>query len=109
MSADLLWERSDKMRLLNDAMKEVKSRGIAKAEAEKNYRVALAAEILRLRGEGYPVTITPDLARGNQEVAHLRFERDCADTMYQSVLEAINSLKLSIRILDGQIEREYRS
>lgn len=46
--------------------------GRAYAEAERDYRIALRVEIMRLRDEGMPATITPDLARGEPKVAAVR-------------------------------------
>jgi hypothetical protein len=62
-----------------------------KAEAERNYRQTLAAEILRLRQEGHPVTLVPDLARGN--IAEAKFERDLAEAKYVAGREALDSLR----------------
>ena len=36
-----------------------------------------------------------------------RFKRDVATTIFTANLEAINSLKLQMRIIDGQIQREW--
>ena len=44
---------------------------------------------------------------GVPEIAELRFKRDIADTVYQANLEAINSTKLQMRILENQISREW--
>ena len=41
------------------------------------------------------------------EIAKLRFERDVAEVVYRSALEAINATKLQIKILDAQVEREW--
>lgn len=54
-----------------------------------------------------PVTIISDVCRGEPEIAKLRLERDIAETVYKSALEAIQSYKLQIRILDAQVEREW--
>jgi hypothetical protein len=54
------------------------------------------------------VTIISDLCRGDPDVAKLRLERDIALTVYESAQEAINCYKLQIRILDSQIEREWK-
>ena len=56
------------------------------------------------RVNGTPVTIISDVCRGKKEIAKLRFERDCAEVVYKSAQEAINSYKLQIRILDAQIQ-----
>lgn len=44
---------------------------------------------------------------GIPSVAEARFKRDVAETVYKANQEAINSIKLQIRILDAQIAREW--
>lgn len=104
-----LWQDIQyRLDLLDVAVKEIGSRGRAYAEAEAAYRTALAVEELRLRDEeGYPVTLVPDLARGNQKVARLKLERDSSEALYKAALEAINVNKLRIKILETQLQREW--
>ena len=104
---DLFMELQDKQKLLEQALKELGKRGRAKAEAEQNYRVALAQEILIKRDAGFPATLIGDLCRGEKRIAKLKFERDVAETMYTAALEAINAFKLGIRVLSEQIDREW--
>lgn len=104
---ELLLELSNKTRLLDAAIRELKARGSSYAQAERDYRVAMAKRILVERDKGTPVTIISDLCRGDAEIAKLRFERDVAEVVYKSAQEAINGYKLQIRILDSQIEREW--
>ncbi len=59
------------------------------------------------RSNGMPVTIIGDICRGMPEIAALRFDRDIKEGLHKSAVEAINSFKLQIRILDAQISREY--
>lgn len=99
-----VWRRSE---LLEVALKECKTRGRAAAEAEQDYRVALAEKILLLREGGYPATLIGDLARGDKEVAKLKFDRDCAEVVYDNAKEAINVYKRQIDVLREQIEREW--
>lgn len=105
-----LWANiQERLDWLDEAVKSIRFRGRDYAEAESKYRSALAKEILRLRDEeGYPVTLVPDLARGNPEVAQLKVERDCAESLYKSALEAINVNKLRIKVLEAQHDREWR-
>lgn len=50
------------------------------AKAERDYRVALAKEIVRQHAdEGVAWSVAPDLARGTPEVAQLRMLRDVAE------------------------------
>lgn len=107
MQVDLISEIGQKSRMLDAAIKELGKRGRAYAEAERNYRVSMARKILEEREKGTPVTIISDVCKGNPEIAKLRFERDCAEVVYKSAMEAINGYKLQIRILDAQVEREW--
>lgn len=109
MVQDIWTDIQGRLDLLDMAVKELGKRGRTYAEAESEYRTALATEVLRLREEeGHPVTLVPDLARGNKEVARLKVERDCAEALYKAALEAINVNKIRIRVLESQMDREYR-
>lgn len=105
---DLIQELQQKIRELAASIKQLRVSGTAKAEAEKNYKIKLREEALKLRAEkGMPVTLINQIVYGIPEVAELRFKRDIADTVYQANLEAINSTKLQMRILENQIAREW--
>ena len=108
MAEDLIQEIGAKSALLDAAIKQLGIRGKAYAQAEHDYRVAMRKKILDERAKGTPVTIISDLCRGDPDVAKLRLERDIAKTVYESAQEAINGFKLQIRILDSQIEREWK-
>lgn len=81
--------------------------GRAFASAERDYKVALSTEALRLRSEGMAVTLIDKVIYGSVAVAEKRFQRDVAEALYEANKEAINSLKLQIRILDGQIKQDW--
>ena len=73
--------------------------------------ILFAALTVKTTGQPYkgepPVTIISDVCRGSAEIAGLRFERDCAEVFYKSAQEAVNSMKLQLRLLDNQLEREW--
>jgi hypothetical protein len=50
----------------------------ALADAEREYRRALAAEVVRLHSTGVAWTVCSDLARGDTNVSELRHARDVA-------------------------------
>ena len=108
MANDLIQEIGAKSALLDAAIKQLGIRGKAYAQAEHDYRVAMRKKVREEREKGTPVTIISDLCRGDPDVAKLRLERDIALTVYESAQEAINGYKLQIRILDSQIEREWK-
>lgn len=105
---DLMEEMAAKVGLLDTALRKLGERGRMHAQTERDYRVALAQKILIERDKGTPVTIISDVCRGSAEIAAKKFERDCAETNYEAAKEAINTYKLQIRILENQIEREWR-
>lgn len=53
------------------------------------------------------VTLIQQVIYGYEEIATLRFERDLAKVKYDANQEYINTIKLQIRILEGQLSREY--
>lgn len=107
MHDDLISEIGAKSALLDAAVKQLGVRGKAYAQAEKDYRVAMSRKVMVEREKGTPVTIISDVCRGTPEIAELRFNRDCAEVVYKSALEAINAIKLQIKILDAQVSREW--
>lgn len=106
---DLFIQLRDTQRRLTQALGDLGKQGRAHAEAEKNYRIALAQKILIERDKGVPVTIINDICRGDEKIALLKFERDAAEVNYTVALEAIQAFKLDIRMLDAQIQREWKS
>ncbi len=104
---DLYLQLQDKLRSLEAALVELPRRGRASAQAEHDYRVALAQETLRLRESGQPATIIGDLVRGDRAVAKLRFERDVALTVYEAAQETIRVWKLEASLMEAQMQREW--
>lgn len=104
------YQRLDELNnLLSKALSEYKARAREYAKAYREYRVALRKELLSLRAEGSPVTITGDLARGEEHVAELKEQEIIAESLYKSCQEAINTYKLQIRVLYEQIRTEYNN
>ncbi|HZK00620.1 MAG TPA: hypothetical protein VFC79_11455 [Tissierellaceae bacterium] len=106
---DLINELNHHRQSLNYAIKELGVRGQAKAEAERDYRIALAKEMLRLRAEEKtPVTIINDICRGKEDIARLKMERDIAESLYESNMQYIYSTKLNIDIIQNQINATHK-
>ena len=98
-------------KLLNDlniSIKKLRETGTDFAEAERDYKITLRQEALKLRAEkGMPVTLIQQVVYGVPEVADKRFKRDVKEAIYQANQEAINSIKLQIRIIESQLQREW--
>ena len=93
---------------LNQSIKLLANYGRDLAESEKNYKILLRQEALKLRAEkSMPVTLIQQVVYGILEVAEKRFKRDVAEAMYQTAQENINSIKLQIRVIENQLQREW--
>lgn len=95
--------------VMEQALKELGKRGKKYAEAERDYKIAMRTEILKLRDEKQPATLVLQLCYGTPSIANLRFERDIAEAMYKSALEAINVKKVKIRIMENQYDKEWNN
>ena len=103
---------NDLMKLTKEleiAVKQLRNTGSEYAKAYTDYRVALAKELVRVRDEGTPVTLCSDLARGNREVARLKFEEISKEAIYRANLESINAIKLRIKVIENQINKEWNT
>lgn len=106
---DLLELINRKSNELDVAVKSLRNTGKDYAEAYTNYRVELAKELMRLKSEGYAITLAGDIARGKREIAQLKFKEITTEAIYKANLESINAIKLQIKLLDAQLSREWSS
>ena len=107
---DLFNELQQKIKELNISIKKLRETGTEYAEAEKDYKITLRQEALKLRAEkGMPVTLIQQVVYGIPEVAEKRFQRDVKEAIYQANQEAIQSVKLQIRVIENQLSREWNN
>lgn len=105
---DLYNELQQKIKELNISIKKLRETGTEYAEAERDYKITLRNEALKLRAEkGMPVTLIQQVVYGVPEVAEKRFQRDVKEAVYRANQEAINSIKLQIRVIENQLSREW--
>lgn len=104
---ELFQELQAKTRQLDKSVKMLRQTGSDYAQAERDYKVHLRTECLKLRDDGMAIGMIDKTCYGIPSVAELRFKRDCAKAVYQANLEAINSTKLQIRIINEQLGREW--
>lgn len=103
-----IWEALENERkLLSESLSTLANTGIDYCKANKEYHIAKTKEILRLKKEGMPITLIPQMIKGIEEVAELDFKRNATEVIYKANLEAINVHKLEIKVIEKQIEREY--
>lgn len=107
---DLYNELQKLLNDLNISIKKLRETGTDFADAERDYKITLRQEALKLRAEkGMPVTLIQQVVYGVPEVAEKRFKRDVKEAVYQANQEAINSIKLQIRVIEGQLNREWNN
>lgn len=107
---ELFNELQQKIKELNISIKKLRETGTEYAQAEKDYKITLRQEALKLRSEkGMPVTLIQQVVYGVPDVAEKRFQRDVKEAIYQANQEAINSTKLQIRVIESQLQREWNN
>lgn len=74
---------------------------------EMKYRMVLSKRLIDLRAEGQAVTHLLDIAKGMEDIAKLRFDRDIAEGLVKSAEEGINFYKIKIKELEAQHSREW--
>lgn len=104
---ELFLELQQKQKQLDASIKQLRISGTAYAEAERDYKVLLRQECLKLRDGGMAIGMIDKTCYGIPSVAEARFKRDVAETVYKANLEAINSIKLQLRLIESQIQREW--
>ena len=104
---DLYTELRQLTEQLEISIKSLRKTGTAYAQAEKDYKVLLRQECLKLRDEGMAIGMLTLVCYGIPEVAEARFKRDVAEATYKANSEAINSIKLRMRLVENQLQREW--
>ena len=106
---DLYAELQEKTRQLDVSVRQLRTSGTAYAEAERAYKVLLRTECLKLRDDGMAIGMIDKTCYGIPSVAEARFKRDIAKCVYDANMEAINSIKLQMRLIEAQLNREWGS
>lgn len=104
---DLYNDLQSQVDSLQISLEQLRKTGKEYAEAEKDYKVLLRQEVLKLRAEGEAIGVISLICYGIPKVAEARFKRDVAEAKYKANQEAINTYKLKIRLIENQLQREY--
>lgn len=105
---ELINQLNDLSVKLREAVSYMRRAGENYARAQNAYKVAVNQEFLQLRADGTPVTMISKIVAGQPDVAPKMLERDISETLYKTAQENIQAIKLQMRILENQIDREYR-
>ena len=93
--------------LLSASIRSLRKTSEQYAEAERDYKILLRQQALKLRDEGMAIGMITLTIYGIPEVAEARLKRDISEANYKANQEAINSYKLQLRLLDNQVNREW--
>lgn len=107
MEYDLYQELLSKTKQLEMSVRQLRKSGTDYAEAERDYKVLLRQECLKLRDSGMAIGMIDKCCYGIPAVAEARFKRDVAKVVLEANQESINSIKLQMRLLEAQISREW--
>ena len=107
MGADLFFELQAKTEQLDKSVRQLRKSGTDYAQAERDYKVLLRQECLKLRDEGMAIGLIDKCAYGIPSVADARFKRDVAEAVFVANKEAVNAIKLELRLIEGQLQREW--
>ena len=93
--------------LLSQSIKTLKRTSEAYAQAERDYKILLRQECLKLKDEGMAIGMITITCYGIPSVAEARLKRDIAEANYKANQEAIQAYKLQLRLMDNQVQREW--
>ena len=81
---------------LQNAIEEIPKMVNDKAEAERDYEIALSHKILELKTEGLPITLIPKLASGDKVVGELKFKFNLATELLKIQYAKLKSFEIAI-------------
>lgn len=103
-----MWELiQDDLKQLSAMVAEMRQMAKSYAAADATYRRVKALAILDERNRGTAATIARDVIYSRQDVFDALMERDSAEVVYEAQKEGINALKLEIRVMEAQMQREW--
>ena len=103
----LYQELQTKTKQLDASIRQLRVSGTDYAQAERDYKVLLRQECLKLRDGGMAIGLITMTAYGIPAVADARYDRDVKEAVYKANQEAINSIKLQLRLIENQLQREW--
>lgn len=104
---DLLADLNNIANQLQEELNTLEERGYRKARSEREYKVIARQKALEEKNAGVSVTFISQFIAGEPEVANAKEIRDVEEALYYTSQEKINVLKLQLRIIDKQIDREW--
>lgn len=105
--ADLYTELQVLRQKLDSLIEEYRRCGTEHAKLDRQYYAVKAATTLKLKEEGMPATVISQVIKGIDPVAEAREKMLTAEVMTRAALEAVMGIKLQIKTVDSQLQREW--
>ena len=104
----MLWAEVEAIRSeLDEAVRQNLDYGLQANQAEVEYRILKSQAILKLKSEGFPATLIPDIVKGLEKVAIAYQNKLNAEVIYKNNIEVIQTKKLEMRTMEAELEREW--
>lgn len=85
---------------MTSAVTNLKTLGVIMARREHVYRIAVAKKEIQLRKiDKYPANLVYDIARGDEQVAKLRLDRDIAKIDFEVCKEGLRNIRAELEAL----------
>lgn len=81
---------------LSDKNDEYENLNSLYAEAQRSYAIELAKKITELKINGQAITVIKELAKGDEHVANLRYNRDIAKGIMKACVSSIKNMREQI-------------
>lgn len=94
---------------LQELTESMRKSGKAAAKADAEYRSIKARAILEEKAKGTAATLCRDVIYDREDVQTALMARNCTQADYEADKEAINTMKLKLRITDAQIARDWQA
>jgi hypothetical protein len=104
---DLFARREEVLRRAYKANDEAREHGLARCEAENNYRLAKSKAALKAMELHVSATMTPTVIDGWEEVAMPRYKRNCEEVLEEAAKEEVMLRKKELAVIEDQIKREW--
>lgn len=104
---ELINQINELMRSLPEAIKIMGRYGREYSVADVEYRKSKAIRTAVLKDKGTPATLIKDLIYEDDDLCEKLKERDQKEALWKTSQEHINALKIEIKVIQGQIDREW--
>jgi len=94
--ASIMKGMSQKNLLLQSKNDELLVLSEKRAQAERDYNVAVAKKTLQLKADGHAISLITTVCKGDKIVSDLKYDCDVADGVYRACQESLRDIRSAI-------------